>query len=109
MNVCLFGGTFDPVHLGHEYIISKLLSKFDKIIIIPSKKSPAKKQNPIANSSSRLEMLSLCEFANNEKCIISNFELESDTLTNYTIDTIKWLESQFPKSKIYLAPVSFAI
>ena len=42
MRICLFGGTFDPLHIGHEKLIVTLLEKFDKVIVIPVKKSPEK-------------------------------------------------------------------
>ena len=37
MKICLFGGTFDPPHIGHHNIINNLLIKnYDKIIVMPT-------------------------------------------------------------------------
>lgn len=37
MKVALFGGSFDPIHKGHEEVIKHLEKKFDKILIVPVK------------------------------------------------------------------------
>ena len=103
MKICIFGGTFDPIHLGHENIINILILKFDKVIIMPSKKSPGKNDFPIGDSSARFKMLSLCDFANESNCIISDYELESNKIPSYTIDTIKYIKNKFKNSEIYLA------
>ena len=95
MKICVFGGTFDPPHLGHENIINELLIKFDKVIIVPSKKTPRKKEFPSTNNLARLEMLSLCSFAKDSNCIISDYEIMSDKFSSYTIDTIRYLKNKF--------------
>ena len=101
MNICVFGGTFDPLHLGHENIINALLLRFDKVIIMPSKQSPGK-NIPIASIADRLEMLSLCNFIDNPKFIIDDYELKSDE-PSFTINSIKYIKNKFKKDNIYLA------
>ena len=103
MKICVFGGTFDPPHLGHENIINELLIKFDKVIIVPSKITPGKKKFPLANNLARLKMLSLCSFAKDSNCIISDYEIISNRCPSYTIDTIKHLKNEFKNSNIYMA------
>ena len=103
MKVCVFGGTFDPLHLGHESIINKLLLKFDKVIIMPSKQSPGKNNFPLANDLNRMDMLLLCDFSKGSNCIISDYELKSNKNPSYTIETIKYIKNEFSNSEIYLA------
>ena len=45
MKICLFGGTFNPPHLGHLIIAQTIFEaeNFDKIIFIPANISPHKK------------------------------------------------------------------
>ena len=59
--VGLYGGTFDPVHLGHlitaRYVLE--LRNLDKIIFVPAYISPFKQDNNSAGEKHRLEMLKL--------------------------------------------------
>ena len=102
MKICVFGGTFDPLHLGHENAIDTLLERFDKVIIMPSKQSPGKNM-PIATETDRLKMLSLCSFANNPNLIIDDYELQSNNYPSFTIDSIKYVKNKFKREDVYLA------
>ena len=46
MNIALFGGSFDPPHLGHDAIVKMALSslKIDKLIIMPTYINPFKNE-----------------------------------------------------------------
>ena len=103
MKLCFFGGTFDPPHVGHENLINELLPQFDKIVVMPSKQSPGKDYSPFAEKTKRLKMLKLCDFSNNPKCIISDYELRLNNEKNYTVDTMLYLKNEFKKYEIYMA------
>ena len=102
MKICVFGGTFDPLHLGHENLINILLKKFDKVIIMPSKQTPGKKK-PISSEINRLMMLSLCNFSKNPNLIIDDYELKADKAPSFTIDSIKYIKNKFKGDEVYLA------
>ena len=34
MKTAVFAGTFDPITIGHEYVINKTLESFDKVIVV---------------------------------------------------------------------------
>ena len=59
MKVCLFGGTFDPPHIGHLLIAQTLCEaeNFDKIFFVPANKPPNK--NTFSKPETRVEMLKL--------------------------------------------------
>jgi nicotinate-nucleotide adenylyltransferase len=59
--VILFGGSFDPVHLGHIEILRYVHNHIgaDKSIMIPARRSPLKKHGPVATNEQRLDMLRL--------------------------------------------------
>ncbi|MBT6981573.1 MAG: adenylyltransferase/cytidyltransferase family protein, partial [Candidatus Marinimicrobia bacterium] len=52
MKICLFGGTFDPPHIGHLLIAQTVCEaeNFDKILFIPAYQPPHKTEiTPIKN------------------------------------------------------------
>ncbi len=59
--ICLIGGTFDPIHLGHTYIAEKCYRELgmDKIIFLPCKQSPHKLTKENAPDHHRLAMCKL--------------------------------------------------
>ncbi|MGB2402848.1 MAG: nicotinate (nicotinamide) nucleotide adenylyltransferase [Akkermansiaceae bacterium] len=56
--ICLFGGTFDPIHLGHMHIAQAAVDSLglDKVIFLPCKQSPLKVAQAQASENDRLEM-----------------------------------------------------
>jgi len=59
--VALFGGTFDPVHLGHLHIAQLAYEQahLDRVIFLPCQQSPHKSRTAQASAADRLEMLKL--------------------------------------------------
>lgn len=59
--VALFGGSFDPVHLGHLQVADAAHDAFDLdlVLFIPCRQSPHKEDGTVASEEDRLEMLHL--------------------------------------------------
>ena len=97
MNIGLFFGTFNPVHLGHIKIISNILQKklFDQIWIILSPRSPYKKYN-LVDKNERFHMLEIA-FANYKKVIVSDVEFYLNE-PNYTAITLDYLKNKYSKN-----------
>ena len=49
----IFGGSFDPVHKGHEEIINNLADRFDEVIVVPTSVSPFKQGGSAASGKLR--------------------------------------------------------
>ena len=60
-NICLFGGTFDPIHLGHIHIAKAARDALglDKVIFLPCRQSPHKTDMEHASEQDRLAMCRL--------------------------------------------------
>ena len=112
-NVVLFGGSFDPVHLGHLFLLHCAISMTDYhcFLIVPAKLSNFKRDSvPKASDKDRLEMLNLAlmdykdiysqDFSCNSAypdIRISTMELDRGGIS-YTSDTVKSLkESGYEK------------
>lgn len=102
MNIAVFGGSFDPPHLGHEAIVNKALEilEIDELIIVPAYLNPFK-DSSYFTSQQRLELVSDI-FKGNNKIKICDYEIKQQQAVT-TIQTIKYLKMQFPSiEKIYL-------
>jgi len=89
----LFGGTFNPIHLGHVQVVREVKAGFglDKILIIPSALPPHKEPEGVVDAEDRLEMIRLA-FSDDPNFVISDIELKR-LGPSYTIDTIRHLKS----------------
>ena len=88
---CLFGGTFDPPHIGHLLVAQTIFEaeNFDKIVFIPTFKTP--KKNNITDIKDRLAMLRM-GVTSNPNFEISDLEIQRGG-TSYTIDTVREYKS----------------
>lgn len=99
----LFGGTFNPIHLGHVQVIHEVKAGFglDKILIIPSALPPHKELNGVVDAEDRLEMIRLA-FSDDPNFVISDIELKRSG-PSYTIDTVRHFKSISPENtELYL-------
>ena len=94
MKVCLFGGTFDPPHLGHLIVAQTIFEaeNFDQIVFVPAYQPPHKNGMKISPVDQRLEMLNIA-IKENPNFIISDLEIERKGLS-YSIDTIMEYKKQ---------------
>lgn len=95
MKICLFGGTFDPPHIGHLLIAQTICEAedFDKIVFIPAYNPPHKNDHPITPIDLRLQMLASA-VAENPRFEISEIEIKRGGIS-YSLDTIR----QYKKKK----------
>ncbi len=100
MNIAIFGGSFDPVHLGHEKIVKNALDMLDidKLIIIPTYISPFK-DSFCASPSLRISWLKKV-FDYDEKLIIDEYEINEQKPTP-SIQTVRYLIKKYNPNKTY--------
>ena len=97
--VAVFGGTFDPPHLGHLSMLDAAFSAgvVDKAVVVPAARPPHKAAEPAADFEDRLEMARLMGEGVSGKVAVSDIEsrLDSDGPT-YTFETMAALETEMP-------------
>lgn len=98
--IILFGGSFDPIHLGHIHIAKSALKEIsaDKVVFIPAF-SPRWKEletTPI----DRLNMLKLA-IKDYDRFEINTIELDSKEVVNYTYNTVKKIK-ELEEAEYYL-------
>jgi nicotinate-nucleotide adenylyltransferase len=86
--IALYGGTFDPVHVGHIEIARRVsqLFEIEKVIFIPAQMAPHKIGRPVTEPIHRYAMLALAT-QDDPQLSISTFELDAPD-RRYTVDTL---------------------
>jgi nicotinate-nucleotide adenylyltransferase len=98
----IYGGSFDPVHIGHLLVAETVRDqlKLDKILWIPAFQSPLKQNALPTDAKDRVEMLSLAIGGH------PHFELDTREINrggvSYTIDTIRTLQADQPGNEWFL-------
>jgi len=92
--LALFGGTFDPIHLGHTTVAEAAARQLDaeQVVFIPAKISPLKGFFPFASDVDRLRMIELA-IAGNRLFAVSACELKRPA-PSYTLDTVRQFRRQ---------------
>lgn len=97
----IFGGSFDPVHLGHTTLIKQAITllSLDHFIVIPTGSNPWK-DTEYASAKERLEMLEIA-LKGLDKVSISTMEITNSNKKNYTIETLERVKQKHPKDTLY--------
>lgn len=101
MNIGLYGGSFDPVHLGHLLVAQAAREELelDRIFFIPAAHSPFKPQSHASPAADRLRLLrlALCSYTWAE---IDDQEIRRGGIS-YTVDTVREYQKRFPKATLH--------
>jgi len=101
MRLGLFGGSFDPVHLGHLVLADCCLeqAELDEVWFVPAAEQPLKPHGPRANAAHRLAMLKLA-LVSRPEYRISTIELDRGGVS-YTVDTLEAIRVQQPAAELF--------
>jgi nicotinate-nucleotide adenylyltransferase len=96
----LFGGTFDPPHLGHLILASESYSQLhlDRLLWILTPEPPHKQEQPVTSTAHRLAMVNLA-IQGNPTFELSRVELDRPG-PHYTLDTVELIADQYPDADI---------
>jgi nicotinate-nucleotide adenylyltransferase len=101
MKIGLFGGSFDPVHLGHLLVAQAAVEELglDRLFFIPAAQSPFKPDDKPAPAAVRLQLLRLA-LVGKTNCEIDEQEIHRGSIS-YTIETLRDYAKRFPKSELF--------
>ncbi len=93
----VFGGTFDPPHIGHLAVARQLVETddLDEVVWMPARIPPHKPHRRIAPTGLRLEMVRAATDGV-EGQVVSDLELAREG-PSYTVDTLRALVSEYPE------------
>ena len=97
----LFGGSFDPVHLGHLLVASAAREELalNRLFFIPAAQSPFKPDRRPTSPSHRLSLLRLA-LAGQDWCEIDDQEIQRGGVS-YTIDSLRHYAARFPHVRLF--------
>lgn len=100
--VGLFGGTFDPPHLGHERVASDVADALDldRVLWVPAGAPPHKSDQALAPPASRLAMVRAAVTAD-ARFEASAIEIERPG-PSYTVDTLRALRAELGDAELYV-------
>ncbi len=106
----IFGGSFDPPHMGHlalmEYVLKKEYCLH--LDIVPALQSPLKDEVPLASSEDRIAMLEMMkeELVRHRNIDVNRISIQAIELNrkgpSYTIETLQQLENTYPHQSLAL-------
>jgi nicotinate-nucleotide adenylyltransferase len=103
--VGIYGGTFDPIHLGHLHVITQLIEKniVDQLLVVPAGEPVLRSQAPHATANQRRAMCQLA-LADLPEDVASKVQVNPIEVLrvgpSYAIDTVEAVVQTFPDDTI---------
>jgi nicotinate-nucleotide adenylyltransferase len=100
MRIGIFGGSFDPVHIGHLRLADCCWrqARLDRIEFVPAARQPHKPRGPIASAADRVAMLQLA-LEDRPEFGVSTLEVDRGGVS-YTIDTLRAVTAARPGAEV---------
>lgn len=101
--IALFGGTFDPVHVGHMACVQHLVDNMDfsKVVLIPTSQNPLKADRVPASKEDRLKMIELAVKDYSQEITIDQFEMVKNS-PSYSFETLQRYQEEYAPEELYL-------
>jgi nicotinate-nucleotide adenylyltransferase len=102
VRIAIFGGSFDPPHVGHLLASEDAydLLSLDRIVFVPAATQPLKIGRSVATADHRVAMVRLL-VESDPRFEVSTVELERAGLS-FTVDTLKHFAEAYPEAERYL-------
>ena len=101
MRLGIFGGTFDPPHVGHLLAASDVFEQLalDQLLFVPAAIQPLKASRTTAPGAHRLAMVRLT-IGPDARFGVDSVELDREGLS-YSVDTLREFARQFPSAELF--------
>jgi len=99
--IALFGGTFDPVHLGHVHLAELAVKamSLDEVRFLPCRISPHKSDQAPSSATDRLQMLRLATHGL-PWAVVDDFEVGREG-PSFSYQTAEAMAARFPGSRLF--------
>ncbi|MBL7110454.1 MAG: nicotinate-nucleotide adenylyltransferase [Bacteroidales bacterium] len=102
MNIGLFFGSFNPIHVGHLVIANYMVefTAMEQLWFVVSPQNPLKEKKSLLADYHRYELV-LKAIGDEDRIMATNIEFNMP-IPSYTIDTLTWLTEKHPKNNFSL-------
>ncbi len=102
MRIGIFGGSFDPIHLGHLILAEQCReqARLDQVWFVPSAVGPHKTNGTHSSDRQRIEMMELA-LSGYEPFVLSKIELERGGVS-FTVETLRQIRDSHPDDELFL-------
>lgn len=103
MKTGIYGGTFNPIHLGHIHILREFIRrlKLDRVLLIPTGTPPHKDAPELAGKEDRFRMCRLAAEEIKEVPVeVSRIEFDRQG-KSYSADTLTLLKREYPEDELF--------
>jgi nicotinate-nucleotide adenylyltransferase len=97
----VFGGTFDPPHIGHLVVAQVAMEEMglDKVLFVPAGVNPLKVGKQVTSAQHRLQMVKLA-VASHPQFEVSEWELDQPG-PSFTVHTLEYFHQQDPEAELF--------
>lgn len=101
MNLGIFGGTFDPPHIGHQILAAEAMEQLnlDQVLWVLTHFPPHKKEQKITPLAERIRMVELT-IQDNSNFILSRVDIDRSQ-PHYALDTVLLLREKYPQDFLF--------
>jgi nicotinate-nucleotide adenylyltransferase len=101
LRIAVFGGTFDPPHLGHLVLAADVHLRLgvDRVVFVPSADPPHKQGRAVTSAELRLEMVRAA-VQGDDRFEVDDLELRRQGLS-YTVDTLRQFRRRDPGGELF--------
>lgn len=100
-NIGIYGGTFNPIHLGHLVSAQDAVEqlRLDRLFWVPCAQPPHKSGAPLASADDRCALIEAA-IAGDPRMRLCPWEIERGGVS-YTVDTLRRFRAEFPKANLF--------
>ncbi|HVV71855.1 MAG TPA: nicotinate (nicotinamide) nucleotide adenylyltransferase [Verrucomicrobiae bacterium] len=101
MAIGIFGGSFDPVHVGHLLVAQAAREELslERLFFVPAAQSPFKPERHPASAAERMRLLRLA-LQGQEWCELDDQEIRRGGVS-FTVDTVREYHRLFPQARLW--------
>lgn len=103
MQIAVYSGSFDPLHIGHLAVLAYLNGRFDKVLLVVSPQNPFKGAEKAANATARLAAAREAVERHPELARVKVCDIEFQmSAPQYTFRTLEALQELYPTDNLTL-------